>query len=107
MGIKLIEAAQFQNELSQNGLVVGYFWSPRCIKCRTLGPVLEELAASYGDFNVVKLDCAKDKDFARSQNVGNLPTLIFYKDGKEINRLVAITAENVVRNAFNEAKSRT
>jgi thioredoxin 1 len=65
------------------------FWAAWCGPCRMVAPVLEEIAAEYSEkLKVVKLDVDANNDTAASLGISSIPTLILYKDGKPVERVV-------------------
>ena len=65
------------------------FWAEWCAPCRAVAPTLDELAQKYkGKFTVAKVNVDEVPDLAAQFGVLNIPTLIFFKDGQEVDRLV-------------------
>lgn len=63
-------------------------WAPWCGPCRVIGPVVEELANDYaGKVKVGKLN-ADDNKMAHQLGVSGIPTILFMRDGKEVDRVV-------------------
>jgi thioredoxin 1 len=59
------------------------FWAPWCGPCRTIGPVLEEIAKEYsGRVNVVKVNVDESPDTSRKYGVRSIPTLLFIHEGQ-------------------------
>ncbi|MGV8058746.1 MAG: thioredoxin [Smithellaceae bacterium] len=59
------------------------FWAPWCGPCRSIGPILEELAAEYGEkLNVVKVNVDNNPATASLYGVKSIPTLLLVKNGK-------------------------
>lgn len=59
------------------------FWAPWCGPCRTLAPVLEEIAKTYsGRANVIKVNVDDAPKTTESYGVRSIPTLVFIRDGK-------------------------
>ncbi len=65
------------------------FWAPWCPPCRVIGPILNELAAEYaGRLTIAKLNIDEHQRYMVQLGVQGAPTLIVFKDGREVERLV-------------------
>jgi thioredoxin 2 len=82
-------------------------WAPWCAPCRTIGPILEELAAKYaGGIKVVKLNIDENPLTASKYDVHNIPTMLLFKDGNLENRLVgALPKEEIERHLLASMKT--
>jgi thioredoxin 1 len=67
--------------------VVVDFWAPWCGPCRTIGKVLEGIAAERSDLKVVKINIDDNTQQAIAHGVMILPTVILYKDGEVVQKL--------------------
>jgi thioredoxin 1 len=65
------------------------FWASWCGPCKMLGPVVEELADDFqGKAKICKLNVDENSKTAGDYGVMSIPTMVVFKDGKEVNRLV-------------------
>ncbi len=87
--LKQFTDANWGDEVDKNiDLTVVDVWAPWCGPCRMVGPVVEELANDYaGKVKIGKLN-ADDNSMAHKLNVSGIPTILFIKDGKEVDRVV-------------------
>ena len=76
--------------LAQGKLMMVDFWADWCGPCRMLGPVIEKLADQYPDVVVGKVNVDDEQELAMRYGVMSIPTVIFFKDGKEIDRKVGV-----------------
>ena len=80
----------FDKALSQGKLMMVDFWASWCGPCRMLGPVIEQLDNQYPDVVVGKVNVDDEQELALRYGVMSIPTVIFFKDGKEIDRKVGV-----------------
>ena len=79
----------FQALIAEGKPAVIDLWAPWCGPCRMMGPVVEELAEEFnGRINVAKMNVDDSTEVPSLFNVMNIPTLLFFKDGKLVNRHV-------------------
>jgi len=65
------------------------FWAPWCGPCRMVTPVVEELAKEYaGKVVVAKVNTDENSDVSYAYRIMSIPTLILFKDGKEVNKMI-------------------
>lgn len=80
--IRHLENKEQFNELIKDKVLVD-FYAEWCGPCKMLAPNLEKL-----DYNILKVDVDKFQDLAISYGVMSVPTLILFKDGKEVNKSI-------------------
>ena len=81
----------FDKALEEGKLMMVDFWAEWCGPCQMLGPVIESLAEEYEGRAVVgKVNTDEEQELAIRYRVMNIPTVLFFKDGKEIERRVGV-----------------
>lgn len=84
-----VSDATFDEALAKYPLLVVDFWAEWCGPCRMVGPVVSELAHEMqGKVAFGKLDTEANQDTAARYNVSSIPTLIVFRNGQEVDRLV-------------------
>jgi thioredoxin 1 len=85
-----VSDASFSTEvLSSNKPVLVDFWATWCGPCKMVAPVLEEIASERGDqLTIAKLDVDANPVTARDFQVVSIPTMILFKDGQPVKRIV-------------------
>jgi thioredoxin 1 len=82
------EASFKQEVLDHEGAVLVDFWATWCGPCRVLHPVLEEIAAERDDVKIVSIDIDENSGIAAQYEVLSIPTMILFRDGQILNRMV-------------------
>ncbi len=82
----------FQKDVENgSGVAVVDFWAPWCGPCKMLGPIIEELAEDLSDNVLIgKVNVDDEMELAQQFGVSTIPTLILFKDGDEVERLVGL-----------------
>lgn len=82
-------------------IVLVDFWAEWCAPCKMMAPILNDVASELsGDKYVGKLNIEEFQSMAQRFNVRSIPTLILFKDGKEINRFVGIKTKDFLLKAM-------
>ncbi|MCA9386676.1 thioredoxin [Candidatus Dojkabacteria bacterium] len=86
--IKHTTDADFDKDTSQGAIIVD-FWAEWCTPCRMIAPVLDEIATELdGKLKIVKLNVDENPATPPKFGVQGIPTLIMFKDGKLVDRIV-------------------
>jgi len=100
--------ATFSREvLSVTGAVIVDCWAPWCAPCRMVAPVLDDLSVKYaGGVKIAKLNVDENPLTATQYDIRNIPTLLFFREGKMINRVTgALPREEIERHLLNIMKT--
>ena len=91
MSLKHFTRETFEKELNGGALMLVDFWAEWCGPCRMLGPVIEGLAdESEGRAVIGKVNVDEEGELAMRYGVMNIPTVILFKNGREIDRKVGV-----------------
>jgi thioredoxin 1 len=72
------------------------FWAEWCGPCRMVGPIIEELATEYeGKVVIGKMDVDENVDTPNEYGIRNIPTILFFKDGKVVDKQIGATQKAV------------
>jgi thioredoxin 1 len=88
-----LDSQTFQKEVldEKEKIVIVDFWADWCMPCHMLSPVIEEVSEEYKDkVKVCKLDVDASSDRASEYQVMSIPNVVFFKEGKEVARLIGV-----------------
>ena len=105
MSEKLIDLNDDEFDMNiAEGITLVDFWAPWCGPCRIQTPILEELAESIeGRVKIAKVNTDEASGVARGFGVQAIPTLILFKDGKELQRFIGVQSKDVLMDAIGSA----
>ncbi len=94
--IKVLNAKNFKMYI-RGGLVLVDFWASWCAPCKMLVPVLNDIADNEGDkLTVCKINVEQYQQVASKNKIKNLPTLVLYKNGAEVSRIVGVKSKKAI-----------
>ena len=99
-----IEQDTVQKEVILNSqrLMILDVYADWCIPCEMQLPVLQELDRRYKDVEIYKLNADESKNFTTLNGITSIPTMIFYKDGEEKERIVGLNSLDNLSNIVDE-----
>ena len=81
------------------------FWAPWCGPCRMIAPMVEELAnENKGTIKVTKINIDDNPEAAQNYGVSSIPTLMIFKGGEVVERMVGVQPKSRLQQALDEAK---
>ena len=84
--MEIINEKNFEEKI-KNGVVLVDFFATWCGPCRMLAPILEEVSEELGDkVKIYKVDVDEDENLARRFGIMSIPTMIFFKNGTEVDK---------------------
>jgi len=97
MTVSTLDSATFDKFTQQNAAVVIDIWAPWCGPCRMVSPIVDRLSEKYnGKVAFGKLNSDDNSDKAGALGIMSIPTLLFYKQGKLVDRIVGAYPEEVI-----------
>ena len=105
--IELISNNNFNEKINSNEVVIVDFFAAWCGPCKLLSPIIDKIASNRSDVLFFKLNVdeqdPKLDNVARKNNVLSLPTVVIYKNGKELDRFVGFLPEQEIVKFINKA----
>lgn len=89
----------FEKEVLRSKIpVLVDFFATWCGPCRMLAPIIEELGKEYkGKIKIVSLDVDQGQQTASTYQIMSIPTLVFFKGGKEVERLMGLQPKHLLK----------
>jgi thioredoxin 1 len=101
--IKELVKEEFNNDLAEGAVLVD-FYSKTCGPCKMLAFILKDIDSKLGDkVKIIKVDFEENPDLIEKYNVEGYPTLIMFKDGKEVSRKSGLQQKPVISKMIEEA----
>lgn len=103
MAIKMIDGTSFEETINSGDLVLVDFFATWCGPCKMLGPILEEISGELpAGRAIAKLDIDENVPLARKFGVMSVPTMVFFKDGKALGKMIGLQEKQDILNAFDK-----
>jgi len=99
-----ITKENFEKEVLKSGKpVLIDFWAPWCMPCKIIAPSVEKLAEELKDrVSVAKSNVDDSPEVATDLSVLNIPTLILFKDGREVARMIGVNSKEAIEAKIRE-----
>jgi thioredoxin 1 len=98
-----LDDSNFKNTIA-NGVTLVDFYADWCGPCRMIAPIIEELSAEFnGKAKIAKLDIEKAQEVTTEFQVTSIPTIILFKDGNEVKRIVGLRDKETLKGLVSAA----
>lgn len=102
MAIEITDANFDEVVLKSDKPVIVDFWAEWCGPCRMVGPIVEEISQEFvGKAVVGKVDVDSNPNISMQFGIRNIPTILFFKGGKMVDKQVGAVAKNVLIEKLN------
>lgn len=91
MSVRNVKESEFDSAVSAGKVIVD-FWAPWCGPCKMQGALLEtKLVPEHPEVEVLKVNVDEEPGLAARFGVMSIPTLLLYRDGKQVEQIVGLT----------------
>jgi len=96
--VRYVSDSSFEKEVLQaEKPVLVDFWAEWCAPCRMLAPTIDAIAEQFGgNAGVVKVNVDENTSTAQRYGIKGIPTLILFREGKEVERVVGATSKESI-----------
>lgn len=97
MALEITDSTFEETVLKSDKPVLVDFWAIWCGPCRTLGPIVEEIAEDFGDTAIVgKVDVDNNQQVSQDYGIRNIPTILIFKGGEVVDKIVGVAPKEQI-----------
>ena len=101
MSAKMLSSQTFESAVMQEkGTSLVDFYADWCRSCKTVAPIVDRIADERQDVTVGKVNVEESPELATRFGIRSIPTLIVFKDGKEVDRMIGHKSKNAILSAL-------
>lgn len=98
---KLSKEMQFEEEITNEKIVLVDFYADWCGPCKMLALILEQISEENPEIKIIEVNVDEYSDEAKNYNILSIPTLVLMENGKEKKRLVGLVSKEEILELFN------
>ena len=92
-----LEDTTFFQTINKFPIMLVDFWAPWCGPCRMMSPIIDQIGKDYlGKVVVGKINVDENPLIARQFSISSIPTLMLFKRGKEVNKIIGSVSKNII-----------
>lgn len=94
--------------LDSKGIVLVDFWAPWCVPCKVIAPTVEKIGEELAPrVKVAKANVDENPELATELSIFNIPTIVFFKSGKEHARLIGVNTKEAIEAKIEKISNET
>ena len=101
--VKLVDEKDFNEEIKEGVTFVDFF-ATWCGPCKMLSPIVEDVSNEIDDVKFIKVDVDQASDVAASFGIMSIPTLMIFKDGKQVSKHTGFISKSELIDFINDNK---
>ena len=107
MALKSVSGKELESVVKSNGIVVVDVYATWCGPCKMIAPILEALSDRMDDVKFVKVnsELLDNKAFLLEMKVTNIPDILFFKDGVQMDRQIGFVPKEILENKIMSLKN--
>lgn len=102
--MKNINEIEYQEMINSDKLSVIKYFGTWCGPCRVLTPIMEDVIKNYPDINAGEVDIDRNMALAQRDGIRGVPTVVFYKNGKLLDKMVGLSPAQVYQAKIDSLK---
>jgi thioredoxin 1 len=102
--MKNINEIEYQEMINSDKLSVIKYFGTWCGPCRVLTPIMEDVIKNYPDINAGEVDIDRNMVLAQKDGIRGVPTVVFYKNGKLLDKMVGLSPAQVYQAKIDSLK---
>jgi len=92
-----LEDTTFFQTINKFPIMLVDFWAPWCGPCRMMSPIIDQIGKDYlGKLVIGKINVDENPLIARQFSISSIPTLMLFKRGKEVNKIIGSVSRNKI-----------
>lgn len=103
--LKINKNDELNKVIQENKYVVLDFYADWCGPCKALAPIIQDLSKELGDVTFIKIDVDHAQELRESFKISSIPTLVYFKNGQEVNKTFGFIPKPTLLNNVNNLKS--
>jgi thioredoxin 1 len=102
--MKNLDSKEYYEMINSDGLSVVKYGASWCGPCRVLAPIMDGVSTKFDDVNFGEIDVDSQSEIAREQGIRSVPTILFFKKGEIVERMVGLQQSEVYESKISSLK---